>query len=299
VLNLFKKSMFSLVFLGIAGCGFAGLGDAYTAKKELSKSFTTKPKPNVVVETFNGKVEVIARPSEGKVEVKLVSHAGGTSQEAAEENLEDIATSVEMDGDTVRVKAELTSEAFLTGNRGAEVELQVPMGTILDLNTSNGKISATGAAGKTTARTSNGGISVMGSQGDVALRSSNGGLSAESVKGTIQLETSNGKIDIVSSDGVVKAHTSNGAVRFKGTAVQGQYSFRTSNGSIELILPSDTSFQLDATTSNGGIDTDFPIQKSSEDSERTRLSGTVGKNPTVTITAHTSNGRIKVMQEKQ
>jgi DUF4097 and DUF4098 domain-containing protein YvlB len=298
VLILFKKTICSLALLGLAGCGFAGLGDAYTAKEELSKSFTTGAKPHVVVATFNGKIEVIAGPSEGGVEVRLIKHAGGSSQETAKENLKDIATSMEMDGDTVRVKAELTSEAFLKGSRSAEVELQVPTGTILDLNTSNSKISVTGPAGDTTARTSNGGIDVEGSQGNVVLQSSNGPLSAESVKGTIQLDTSNGRIEIVSVDGVVKAHTSNGAIRFKGKAIQGNYSFRTSNGSIELLLPSDTSFQLDAQTSNGGIDTDFPIQKSSEDSERTRLRGTVGQDPTVTITAHTSNGRIKVMHDK-
>jgi DUF4097 and DUF4098 domain-containing protein YvlB len=298
VLMLFKKTICSLALLGLVGCGFAGLGDGYTAKEELSKSFTISATPHVVVATFNGKIEVIAGPSEGRVEVRVIKHAGGSSQEAAKENLKDIATSIERDGDTVRVKAELTSEASLIGSRGAEVELQVPKGAVLDLKTSNGKISVTGPAGDTTAQTSNGGVDVKGSQGKVALRSSNGPLTAESVKGTIELDTSNGKIDIVSSDGVVKAHTSNGGIRFKGRAIQGHYSFRTSNGPIDLLLPSDSSFQLDAETSNSGIDTDFPIQRSSEESERTRLRGAVGKNPTVTITAHTSNGRIKVMQEK-
>jgi DUF4097 and DUF4098 domain-containing protein YvlB len=196
------------------------------------------------------------------------------------------------------VKAELTSEASFLGNRGAEVELQVPKGTIVDLKTSNGKISVTGPAGETTAHTSNGGINVKGSQGKVALRSSNGPVTAESVKGPMDLQTSNGKIEVDSSDGIVKAHTSNGPIRFKGKAIQGHHTFRTSNGPIELLLPTDSSFQVDASTSNSGIETDFPIQRSSDESDRTHLQGTVGKNPTVTITAHTSNGRIKIMQEK-
>src|SRR5262249_42292220 len=138
---------------------------------------------------------------------------------------------------------------------------------------------------------------IKGSQGDVGLRTSNGPLKVDGVKGSIDVHTINGKIEIASSDGAVKARTSNGSIHFKGKVADGEHSFQTSNGGIDLILPSDAQFRIDAETSNSSIDTDFSIQGDDRVSNRKHLRGSVGANPAATITAHTSNGRIKITHE--
>jgi DUF4097 and DUF4098 domain-containing protein YvlB len=282
----------SFILLALAGCGVGG--DRYTATQEISKSFSTKETPHIFVDTFNGKIEVIAGPSEHKVEAKVTKRAGGKTQEGAEDNLEDIIVTMSMEGDTIRIKADRVSKMSFRGNRGADVELQVPKGALLNLGTNNGKVAVTGPAGETIAHTSNGEVDVKGAQGKVELRSSNGTLKVDSVKGEMDLNTSNGKIEIASSTGTVHAETSNGAIHFKGKVTDGQHSFRNSNGNIELLLPSDSKFRVDAQTSNGSIETDFSIGNRDENSRRTHLRGTVGENPAADITAHTSNGRVSI-----
>jgi len=284
----------SFIFLALAGCGFGGFSDRYTATQEIAKSFSTKETPHVFVDTFNGKIEVIAGPSEHKVEAKVTKRAGGKTQEAAEDNLEDITVTMSMEGDTIRIKADRVSKMSFRGNRGADVELQVPKGTVLNLGTNNGKVTVTGPAGETVAHTSNGEVDVKGAQGKVELRSSNGAVKVDSVKGEMDLNTSNGKIEIASSSGGVHAETSNGAIHFKGKIADGRHSFSNSNGNIELLLPSDSKFRIDAQTSNGSIDTDFSISNRDANSQRKHLRGTVGENPAVDITAHTSNGRVSI-----
>ena len=288
------KTASSIILLALAGCGFGGFSDRYTATQEVSKSFSTKDTPHIFVDTFNGKIEVIAGPTEHKVEAKVTKRAGGKTQEAAEDNLEDIIATMSMEGDTIRIKAERVSQGMFHGNRGADVELQVPKGAVLNLGTNNGKVTVTGPAGETVAHTSNGEVDVKGAQGKVELRSSNGTVKVESVKGQMDLNTSNGKIEINSSTGTVHAETSNGAIHFKGKIADGHHSFRNSNGNIELLLPSDSKFKIDAQTSNGSIDTDFSISTRDESSRRKHLQGTVGENPAVDITAHTSNGRVSI-----
>src|SRR5262249_38203585 len=131
-----------ITLLGLGGCGYGF--NRFQATQEVSKSFTTEASPRVIVDTFNGKGDVIAGPTDRRVEIKVTKRANGPSQDAAEENLEDIKVSIALEGNTVRVKAEKSPEASRSINRGADIELQIPPGSLVDLTTSNGKVSVTG-----------------------------------------------------------------------------------------------------------------------------------------------------------
>jgi DUF4097 and DUF4098 domain-containing protein YvlB len=134
-------------------------------------------------------------------------------------------------------------------------------------------------------RSSNGSITVLGSTGDVTANTSNGKIEIEDSTGKLKLDTSNGHIEIKAENSIVAAHTSNGTIEFKGALAAGDHSFRTSNGSITLSLPSNASFKFDAQTSNGKVTSEFAVNRTggSRDSE---LRGT--------IELRTSNGRIEI-----
>jgi hypothetical protein len=57
--------------------------------------------------------------------------------------------------------------------------------------------------------------------------------------------------------------------------LSGDMDFTTGNGRIDLMVPAGFAAEIDASTSNGGIRTDFPIQVSGRIT-RTRLRGTIG-----------------------
>jgi DUF4097 and DUF4098 domain-containing protein YvlB len=181
-------------------------------------------------------------------------------------------------------------------SRGADVQLEVPPGTVLDLHTSNGKIAAIGDVGNVNASSSNGKIDVEGSKGKLKLHSTNGAITVVGGAGKIDVETSNGAIDVKAARALVDARTSNGSIHFEGNLAEGDNTFRSSNGKITLLLPSDASFRLEADTSNGKIRSDF-LPGTSKGKEGQHLSGAVGDHPDASITAKTSNSSIEIRKK--
>jgi len=58
-----------------------------------------------------------------------------------------------------------------------------------------------------------------------------------------------------------KASSVSGSIRYQGKInPDGRYSLKTTSGQVEMTLPSDSSFELEADTFSGHIDSDFPIE---------------------------------------
>lgn len=105
----------------------------------------------------------------------------------------------------------------------------------------------------------------------------NGSVSAHALQGSVQAKTVNGAVDIETAQGG-EAQTVNGSVK----ATVGRMSstegvkFSTVNGSITLSLPDDANAEIEGSTVNGGIHTDFPVTVSGEWGPR-NMHGTIGK----------------------
>jgi DUF4097 and DUF4098 domain-containing protein YvlB len=283
-----------LAILSLTGCWVVGI-NTFSAEQEISETFKTKATPHIVVDTFNGAIDVTPG-DKGTVEARVIKRAGGASQEEAEADLENVEVSMTQEGDTIRIVARKTDQSMWS-NRGASVDLQVPDGTVLDLGTSNGKVNVIAVAGDVTARSSNGPIQIKGSRGKLDLTTSNGAIQTEGGAGRLDLKTSNGPITIKATKAVVNARTSNGAVQFAGRLPDGEHLLQTSNGRITLALPADAEFRIDASTSNGKIKSGFDLDDK-EKSNKNHLRGTVGKDPKVAIKLRTSNGSIEIREHE-
>ena len=129
---------------------------------------------------------------------------------------------------------------------------------------------------------------------DLALNSMNGGVSVEGVDGTMELKTMNGGITLAHVAGDVKGRTTNGGVtvRLDGSSwAGGGLDVETTNGGVVLYMPDGYSAHLEAGTTNGGINIDFPVM----------VQGKIGKtistdlgNGGATIRAKTTNGGVQV-----
>lgn len=256
---------------GLAGC-FVQVG-RIRATDTISDSFVTSSQPTVIVETFNGKITVQAG-SDNQVAVNVTKIGSGSSQSEAEADLENVEVTFSQSGDTIRVIARRMGSR-LVNNSGAEIELTVPEAAILDLATSNGAITSTGI------------------KGDLDLSTSNGKLVVSGGQGMLELRTSNGSIEVEAQLASVRAHTSNGAIDFTGSLADGDHVFETSNGSVDISLPADSQFRIDARTSNGRVSTDFRVD-TSRTSRENELFGIVGEDPSISITAESSNGAIRL-----
>jgi DUF4097 and DUF4098 domain-containing protein YvlB len=88
-----------------------------------------------------------------------------------------------------------------------------------------------------------------------------------------------GRIELkeVSEASVVDANTVTGSVIYDGKINRnGRYTLNTHSGRIEMTLPADSGFDLEAETFSGRIESDFEIKMSGKISKK-RISGVVNK----------------------
>jgi hypothetical protein len=93
------------------------------------------------------------------------------------------------------------------------------------------------------------------------LKAKNGGLSIKSVDGNMDLSTSNGGISVFDAAGDVRGRTTNGGVTvalvgngWKGSGLD----LETTNGGVQLSIPSNFAANVEAGTVNGGFSSDIP-----------------------------------------
>jgi DUF4097 and DUF4098 domain-containing protein YvlB len=104
----------------------------------------------------------------------------------------------------------------------------------------------------------------------------NGRVHCLNLDSVVQAASTNGDVEVSTSEWA-SAKTTNGGVRVSmGNAKwSGELELMTTNGSVNVTLPASAEFKVDASTTNGGIQTDFPITIQGRFGPKS-LSGTVG-----------------------
>jgi len=128
-------------------------------------------------------------------------------------------------------------------------------------------------------KTVTGRIELQNITGDVFTETVTGRITASQIKGSIKATVVTGRIELreVSEASVVDGNTVTGAVTYDGKINHdGRYTLNTHSGRIEMILPADSSFDLEAKTFSGEIESDFDIKISGKISKK-RISGVVNK----------------------
>jgi hypothetical protein len=104
----------------------------------------------------------------------------------------------------------------------------------------------------------------------------NGSVHCQNLDSVVQASTTNGSVEVSTSEWA-SAKTTNGGVRVSmGNAKwSGELELLTTNGNVDVTLPASAEFHVHAATTNGGIETDFPITVQGTFGPK-NLSGTVG-----------------------
>jgi len=103
----------------------------------------------------------------------------------------------------------------------------------------------------------------MPNKSNIEAHAVNGGINIESLEGQIRFHTQNGGVSLVDVAGDVDGSTQNGGlnIELKGSAWRGAgLNAETQNGAVNLRLPEGYSAPVEASTVNGGMHTDFPMQ---------------------------------------
>ena len=283
------------------------------------------------VRTGSGSIEVTAGAS-GSVEVHGVVRArsGFFSGTDAAEKVRRIEENppIEQEGNVIRVGGQATDDDSLYEGVSISYRIVVPAETALVSKSGSGSQTLGDLAGPVEAASGSGSLTIGSIRGDVRARAGSGSIHIDGVGGNLQVKTGSGSIDasavrgaIIASagsgrieleqtgEGDVSVESGSGGVRVRG--VKGGLSISTSSGSIraegEMVsdwtleassggvtveLPPDASFELDAHTSSGNIDSERPISVTGSIS-RKALRGAVGSGgPRLEI--ETSSGSIVI-----
>lgn len=255
-----------------AGCNALDFVGLATAKTTLSEDFKTGKTPQIVVETFNGSIDV-SQGKDSEVVVDVTKRARGFDQQAAEANLDSVEVTMIQKDDSIHITAKRIGPPQI--DCGADIVIAAPVGSRLQLRSTNGHVVCEGLQGGIEATTSNGKLEVVDGRGSIDVATSNGAITVEAV------------------DASIDAETSNGPVQFRGSLANGENRLRTSNGRIDVALPKDASFRVEGATSNGRIQCEFPLAVEGR-SRRNRLEGQIGENAACSLVLSTSNGGIKL-----
>lgn len=125
--------------------------------------------------------------------------------------------------------------------------------------------------------------------------SSSGSLKADKLKTkTSRLSSSSGSKRLTDFTGNLNSSSSSGSTYVKYSEFNSNVKINSSSGSVKIILPSNAEFSLEADSSSGGIDCDFPITIT-EKVKRNLLKGTVGDGNN-SISIRTSSGGIDIVK---
>jgi hypothetical protein len=153
----------------------------------------------------------------------------------------------------------------------------VPRGAQVRVATGNGAVSVERVGGEVSASTGNGRVSVLNTDGAVRVSTGNGDVQVREVKGAVRVSTGNGRVTVSTAQGPVEAHSGNGDIDVRMTALRPSedMTFSTGSGDVRVTLPTDYNGELDATTGNGTISSDFDLKLEGRMSPR-RVRATIG-----------------------
>jgi hypothetical protein len=168
-----------------------------------------------------------------------------------------------------------------------------------------GDISIRNIAEGVSASTGQGDVMVENCEGSINLQSSTGnivvfGASPSQVGDSFRAKTNSGAIALQRVEHrQIDVNSISGVTMFDGELLSGGvYSFGTTNGSIRVAIPQDSSFMIDATYGFGNFNSELPIKTNQEDVQPggvKRVRGQAGSGD-ARLSMTTSTGQIRIIK---
>ena len=259
-----------VVVLAVAGSGCVDMvatgGLAHVEREE--KRFTTSGRPEVVLLTFDGSIEV--RPWDSS-DVLVVVEKRALDRDM----VEDIEVRAEQDGNRVTVEARLKSpRRHLWGvNRNARLIVSLPAASDVQATSGDGSIDVERVSGRLELRSGDGSIRGRELSGDIKAQTGDGSIHLDQIDGRLDASTGDGSIVASGKLSALRARSGDGSVRIRaesGSAATEDWDVSTGDGSVTIDLPESFNAELDALTSDGRVS--VSNQSISETSEATKRS---------------------------
>jgi hypothetical protein len=262
--------------------------------------FETSHRPSLEVRLDDGSIDVLGTSS-NQVNVVVHKRARAHREEVAAALLDELLVDVLQEGDRVLVEVRRATSpgssdrhfSVHSASIRSDIEIRVPRETDLTLITEDGRIDVERIDGDIEAESGDGRLRFREVRGTVRSSTSDGSIVGVDLIGDVDVSTEDGRIELAGSFGSLTAATSDGSIKVEALENSPpsteDWVIRTSDGSIDLTLPSDFSADLEATTADGRIVNDLPLDVTHE--SKTRLKGRLGQGGKLVL-IRTSDGRI-------
>ena len=238
-----------------------------------TKTFTVKGLPNVVLDTFDGAIEIHSW-DKPEVEVEIEKRA---MEQAL---IDEIKVQADQQGDVVTIKVTGPRRTEFRGvtigmhiSPTARLRVAVPRSSNIQATSGDGSIRAEAVEGKILLTTQDGSVTATRIGGDIQIRSGDGSIRLDNVTGKLDLETEDGSIGLEAQPSVLKARTGDGSIRAMispDSTMTDNWDLATSDGSVMLQLPGLFNAEIDAETSDGTVRSDHPLLSDEDRLERRR-----------------------------
>lgn len=261
-----------------------------------TRTFQVNEQARLIINNSSGSVE-IRRGEQNLVSIDATKRASGLGV-----NPEQIQITTEQIENTIRLATTPNWSLFQFGLRSVNFVITVPEHCDVQLSNGSGTVLLQGTTGNMQIQTGSGRIEASELQGQIALKTGSGRIQAGSIQGQLLAKTGSGRIFLQDLRGTATATTGSGRIEIEQSMLKGISHFKTGSGriafdgvidphsniemrsgsgSIQLRLPSNTAFSLDARTGSGGVHNDFGASE-------------VGSGPRGRLRLRTGSGGIRI-----
>jgi hypothetical protein len=283
-------------------------------EEKFDKTVSLTKEGEVALVNISGQIDVKTW-NKGEVKIDALKVSKASTLAKAKENAAKVKIAVEKVRNTLKIKTEYPENKKEwkkdSINVSVDYNLTIPSKASIKITSVSGNVDLEGIGGAVKLKPVSGtvtinkalkGVDIDGVSGDIVvqdvtgdayLNAVSGKINAEGIRGSIKAKVVSGEIELrdVSSAGKVEASSVSGSIVYEGQIrSDGRYTLSSHSGKVEMIIPSGSGFELEATTFSGSIQSDFEVEISGEMSKR-KISGVVNRGGAV-VKLKTFSGNV-------
>lgn len=296
---------FAVLFLLLA----TSLSAAASVQGSFELTFKVNGPADLEVLTRSGDISIRSGPA-GIVTIRGKIHVGHdwfSGNRQAEVSEIEKNPPIRQAGDSIHI------DYLNVHDISVDYEITAPADTKMRTHSGSGDQSIEGVHASLDMESGSGDMRLRDLDGEIHVHTGSGDVEAREVAGPLTAETGSGDIRLVSKGGDVRVHTGSGTVELRGVngslqaetgsgdvtvvGVQtGTWEIRAHSGNVELELPNDAAFDLDASTGSGELVVGRPVTMIIQGKVREARHSVIGKvgggGPRLTI--HTGSGDVRI-----
>ncbi|MBI5168306.1 MAG: DUF4097 family beta strand repeat protein [Candidatus Eisenbacteria bacterium] len=255
------------------------------------KTWKVGAEPAVHVNTNDGDIRVV-RAADGTVHTRIEYkvRVWGWHSEPREPLIE-----LNQNGDDIRITCRERGNVVVFGGMTEEftILVEVPAACDLDIRSGDGDVDIAPGQGVLAAHTGDGHIRIEGHRGTLELSSGDGAVDAENVDGSLSATTGDGRVRVSGRFDKLVLRSGDGSLNVsahRGSKLAEPWDVASGDGPVTVRIPRDLSALLDASTRDGSLHVDLPVDVSGGMTHHTlrgELNG--GKTP---LRLRTGDGRL-------